>query len=341
MTFAIEHDLVPTKTDATIKTYLKRAEDLKIQARTHYNLLLNEPLDPRRFIAWLISKRTDYANTTWRQYKSASICALESELSALDERIDPIPWVDAIETIKIEDGRGDSSKLRRTSSSKMKKFSTADFEAVDIALQNKPHLFHQYLRDWLKAGLLTGLRPNEWRQCRWSDVQGIPALLVNNSKHTNGRAHGETRTIVMHLLSHDELSVVQKHLQRVQQWDAAGNYDRMYATASQKLYTITRKIWPDRKAHPTLYSTRHQFVADAKASHLSLAEIAALLGHAVDNTATLHYGKRMAGQQLLKVHAVQEEVAKIKLLFSGRHDPRIHSEPSITNSGATISQPTI
>jgi integrase len=313
----------PTRTPHTVKAYLKRAEDLKKKAKVHYDFHDHDVIDARQWVAWLISKRTTYANTTWRQYKSAALCTLESELQLLDERHDPSPWVEAIETLKVEDGQADSTSSGKTSSRKMKKFSTADFDALDLHLQNKPHHMHQSLRDWLRAGILTGLRPSEWKQTVWVDVNGVPALSVQNAKHTNGRAHGETRTIVMHRMNADELSVVQRHLHRVQQWEASANYERMYASCVQKLYAATRFLWPKQKTHPTLYSTRHQFVADAKASHLSLVEIAALLGHAVDNTATLHYGKRMAGQQLLKVHAVAEEVARIKLLFSGYPDARL------------------
>ena len=46
---------------------------------------------------------------------------------------------------------------------------------------------------------------------------------------------------------------------------------------------------------PTIYSTRHQAVANARADGLSQKEIAALFGHSSTNTARRHYGKRTAG----------------------------------------------
>lgn len=314
---------------STIRTYLKRADDLKKQASSSLNLPANTELDPRQLVGWLSPRRTQYSSATWRQYKSAVICALECELDLLDSRIDPEPWIDAIETLKIIDGEADGAKTGKTSSQKLKKFPLADFDSLDTYLVSKKHLVHDYLRDWLNAGLWTGLRPSEWRDAKLVDINGMTAIIVKNAKHSNGRAHGETRTVLLHRMSDTEKETVKRHINRVQQWDAAGAYQRMYQACGNKLYLSVRKLWPKRTKHFTLYSTRHQFVADAKASNLSLAEIAALMGHAVDDTASAHYGKRTAGQNILKVQAIAEEVARIKQTFQGHPDRRFGQDPKV------------
>lgn len=323
-----------TRRPSTIKSYMERTEALKNQVRATYNLDASTNVDPRLLVGWLSERKPSYSSATWRQYKSACLCSLENELDLLDERDDPTPWIDSIETLKQIDSDGTGAKSEKTSSKKLKRFSNQDFEKLELYLNSKPHEMHKALIKWLKSGIWTGLRPSEWANAEWININGTPALLVQNAKHSNGRAHGKTRTVIMHRMSKDEQEIVKEHLDLVHRWSSSGNFDRKYHSCAQKLYLAARKLWPKRSKHITLYSTRHQFVADAKASNLNLSEIAALMGHAVDDTATSHYGKRTAGQQILKVQALAEDVARINNVFKGHPDRRIHNDPpSIKSNG--------
>lgn len=325
-----EHSFTnPTRRPSTIRAYLKRAEELRLQAHADLNIPPTQRLDPRQIVGWLAKKKITYSASTWRQYKSAMICSLENELDLLDERLDPTPWAEAIEMLRNIVNEGDGVKDGGTSAKKLKKFPQSDFTHLDTYLKSKPHQTHEALRDWLQSGIWTGLRPVEWRDCELIDINGIPALLVQNAKHSNGRAHGKTRTVILQRFTPEELETLKRHLARVHKWYSAGIYDRMYHACSSKLYTVVRKLWPKRTRHLTLYSTRHQFVADAKASNFSLIEIAALMGHAVDETASEHYGKRAAGQQITKVQALAAEMAKIKQQFQGYPDRRMEDDPPI------------
>jgi hypothetical protein len=66
-----------------------------------------------------------------------------------------------------------------------------------------------------------------------------------------------------------------------------------------RLASIRKKLGIREKI--TLYSARHQFIADAKASGLTLYEIAALVGHASIRTASEHYGKKKVGRRGRKI----------------------------------------
>lgn len=334
-----------TRHPTTIRAYLERAEDLKAQVRNAYELHADSLVDPRLLVAWISSKRTQYSSSTWRQYKSACVCCLESELSFLEEGRDPIPWIEALELLKVIDGNNDGAKGtdKKTSSRKMKKFPQDDLEKLLAHLKSHTHELHDALADWLQASMWTGLRPVEWRLATWSVIKGLPALVVHNAKHTNGRAHGDTRTVILHRMQPHEVEIVKRHLERVQHWDAAGKYKKLYEGCVQKMYYATRRLWPNRRQHLTLYSARHQFVADAKTSNLSLAEIAALMGHAVDDTASSHYGKRAAGQQILKVQALNEEVQRIRMVFHGHPDRRVDLDPTapIVNTPTSATPTTI
>lgn len=61
---------------------------------------------------------------------------------------------------------------------------------------------------------------------------------------------------------------------------------------------ICDDLWPRRVQHYVLYSTRHTFAAAAKII-FARAEVAALMGHAVDDTATKHYSRPPKGSKRL------------------------------------------
>ena len=76
-------------------------------------------------------------------------------------------------------------------------------------------------------------------------------------------------------------------------------------------------FFPTRKEKISLYSLRHQFSANAKMSGFTREEIAALMGHVVDDTATVHYAKKRSGHSVCMVMADPEEVKRIRKSFVG------------------------
>src|SRR3546814_19040120 len=62
---------------------------------------------------------------------------------------------------------------------------------------------------------------------------------------------------------------------------------------------------------PTLYSLRHQLLADAKLT-LTQPEVAAIAGHASDATAGQHYGRRRSGVRAPAVAPSPGDVAPVR-----------------------------
>ena len=85
-----------------------------------------------------------------------------------------------------------------------------------------------------------------------------------------------------------------------------------YEGCSNLLKYTCIKLWPNRERHPTLYSARHQFSANMKASGCKPEEIAALMGHAVDDTATTTYGKKVNGTRNIKPKVDEEEIKRVR-----------------------------
>ncbi|WP_157833755.1 site-specific integrase [Hydrogenovibrio kuenenii] len=66
-----------------------------------------------------------------------------------------------------------------------------------------------------------------------------------------------------------------------------------------------------KKNRITLYSGRHQFSANAKKSGIGLNELAALMGHRSNQTATQSYGRKLNGRVGFSVVADSADVARV------------------------------
>lgn len=301
----------PTRSPSTEQAYKKRTRDLVRRCRKELHVHHHESLDYRRFVGWLITQKTQWSRPTWRQYKSAVAFSLEMEAELHHDAIAQ----EALETLLPIDVEGCPSSTKKTSGSKLKRFPLKEYRQLILELNDHPNPWAEDLQRWLSASLLTGLRPREWGQSRLSLHGSEPALIINNAKATNQRAHGPTRTILLGGLTDDERSLIQAHLDRATLFAKAGQFPQFYHGCAAVLARTVRRLWPKRSEYVTLYSTRHQFSADAKASGLLPEELAALMGHAVDTTATKHYGKKTAGLEMIRVRPDPAEVAKVRSVF--------------------------
>lgn len=308
-----------TRTKQTTAHYLRRAATLARRAKAELGLGLSEPLDPRQFVAWLAERKDGLTKPSWRQYKSAAVCHLEH--LATDAALEARDWLLEI------DSEGCARQSDKTSATKLKRLPSRDFQKLTDHLRQGGGKWHAPLCDWVVSGMLTGLRPLEWAHADLVWIGSERALSVRNAKATNGRAHGKTRTILLGGLAAEELETIERHLNRAKTWDGMGQYPDFYEGCSQTINYVCRKLWPRRSKHITLYSCRHQFSANAKASGFSREEIAAMMGHAVDTTATRHYGRKVAGEELLRVRAVPEEVERVRSKFDDSRLKKARPEP--------------
>lgn len=293
------------RTDETKSEYINRARQLISRAKKELNFNADEELDVRQFVVWLVEIKPTLSRSTWRQYKSAVVYYLEQyEFQDIA--------IEALEYIKNITSEGALKQTDKTSSLKLKKIPIEDWLKLDEFLKSSDLKWHSQLRDWLRASILTGLRPVEWKGSFLVDNDGMTCLKVPNAKNTNGRSHGEYRTLVLENMSTEDMRAIKSHLNNIRMFLGMEEYEYFYRGCAISLYKTCRKLWPRRKKHITLYSTRHQFSANAKSSGLSKVEVAALMGHAVDITATMHYGRKTAGNEEIGVSPIDAEVAKIR-----------------------------
>lgn len=252
---------------------------------------------------------------SWRQYRAALLFVLGEERFAA-EGADVVAELNAaIFRLRAEAQTGCLKRTRRTSGMKRRAFPARDFEIIIQYLENQigVHRHANTLRTWLLASRLVGVRPSEWRSGGLVEVDGEPAFRIRNAKITNGRGNGIDRVLLLTGASPEDVEHIDDMLYMLVEFEKEPGYrfDRHLRQLGDYLRVVTRKCLGKRTSYPTLYSLRHQFAAEAK-NVFSQAEVAALMGHGVDVTATIHYGRRVYGHGAVKVAPLPTQVATVR-----------------------------
>lgn len=303
------------RSEETKEKYKKRAVSLFKKARKEFKIPEYESLNPKQFVGWLIADRNNLHYNSWKQYKASIISYFEDF-----EHIDKNEKEEILDLLKEAVHEVGNKKTKNTSNKKMKKFPTKDFLQILDYLQSGRVVskYKDLLFLWLNAGILTGLRPVEWATAKYIDEKGKERLIVENAKNSNGRAHGDYRTIILDKLTENEREYIKAFVKEANYYHSIDKYSSFQKGCADLLTSVGKKIFKNRSEIPCLYSLRHQFSADAKASGLSLEEIAALMGHSTNDTATVHYAKKSSGKNsnvFCRVKASAEEVARIRQIY--------------------------
>lgn len=296
-----------SRTSKTEEVYTSRALRLMERLEREEGLLWQD--DPVRSCKIIASWRAEWGKSTWRQYKASLVFFME--------QFGPKSAVDFLQ-------RCDTGVCRKaaryTSAKKAKQFRAEDLATLLHTLSDRDARWDRLLGLWLVAARATGLRPGEWEHA-YIDDEGN--LVVKNAKHTNQRGNGETRTLGLHGLPESTRKGLVSFLDLLkQEMDDGLPFENIYTSCRHRLKNIVLQLWPGRTKLPSLYSCRHQLCADLKGARLPLVEIAAVMGHATDQTASEHYGKRAYGESGGKVRAVQADVLQVRNKFKQRVQSR-------------------
>jgi hypothetical protein len=304
----------PTRTSDTEAGYLKRFKQLFNSIRkSNYEGDRDRKFTVTVFVDGLLEKRGSYRANSWRYNRNATIFGLQQkamqEPGLLEEATTGIARLRAAPP-----PRHDVDLPSRTSSSKQNRFFEEDFERVCHLALSRQSSYAEPLTHFLHGTMLTGCRPCEWPSAvlTWRPIPGFEwELKVQNAKNSNGRALGDFRILRWSQLSRDLVEHVTECIGMAQ----SENYARMLATMGSLLGDLTRELFPTRNEHPTLYSARHEAIARWKSKYLwpgqtieeriaGLAIVAALAGHASDETATIHYGRPRRGRDRISAFPI-------------------------------------
>lgn len=270
----------PTRTAETTRQYMTRAENLL------RDIAQTTGIDPRAepmvIVTWLSDSRAAISRSNFRMRKAALAYWLENaQIDGADAALSALRTVPPDGTLK---------KGTKTSAKKQKGLSLRDRDRLFDWLSKSDNPWAPMVESFIRVGTLTGLRPIEWRTAAVAEIEGKPHLVIKNAKATNGRANGPYRHQDLSSLDEADLTLIHAHVTVL----TMGDWRKMVRNCRALLLRANDQLWPRRGKNITLYSTRHQFGANAKLQ-LSRQGVAALMGHRSTRTAGTHYARRVQG----------------------------------------------
>ncbi|MEA9392226.1 hypothetical protein SJI19_17005 [Acerihabitans sp. TG2] len=286
--------------------------------------------------------------STARLYKSALLNRIVHEAQqAIDKGESIESYMHNYENADKINTRIAASHSTQTSALKLKRFPDdliPKLEKLNLTDNRFKNLTFVLL--FLKANLLVGLRPVEWANTSifsYIDKPGTvkkgtkttPALVVSNAKATHGRGNGIERDIIFNAITVEELGdilqfskLMQTHLNGLYGEQRRKRAEDIFTNAQQTLNRALKSIKYPITKRPTLYSTRHQCIANAKSANLTDIEIAALFGHKTTETARIHYGKKVHGSGRVVIKPSNESIQMVKeqLLKEVANDLELRNE---------------
>lgn len=305
---------MPTRTPETEAAYLYRGELLtRAYAKQAAD---NWAANPDGFMGWLEQQRSSLSTGAWRQYRAAASFYVEQQgQHSLAAQIRDMSSDGALTR---EQRR--VLKLQRTSATKAKYLSPETLYQIVDRLKGIDSKYRTSVRCWLLATVACGLRPSEWRQARWIDAdegasETTRVLEVVNAKQSNGRAHGRTRKLLIEDPHPGVLKAIAYIMEVTRRIGSDEQEWRRFYKGMQDTLRCAVNLLHGNAKRPTFYSARHQFCANAKAAGRSRIEIAAMMGHAVDDTAAEHYGRKSYGIGAFNVSPHPGDVDRIKEVY--------------------------
>lgn len=302
-------DTQPTRTQETTDSYRARWPSLLRLAtgQSEHHAPTAERIGA--VAQWLAEARDRYRPNSYRQYRAVLFWVVDQTPGlAPAQRQEIEALVRAAEETEGRKRRG--SLPVRTSAGKRRRIDEADFEKLRHDLEASSIPSDTELLTFLAANTLVGLRPREWAGASLStDALGQAVLRVANGKNTNGRANGPARTLTFSVQDSAMamaplascLKLVDRILADVRADDRQQVWSLYCRSLQDRFRVVNHRLWPKRKRHYSLYSTRHTLLAAAK-TKFAPPEVAALAGHASDATATQHYARpRRGGGQAPKI----------------------------------------
>ena len=308
------------KTLKTQRAYLQRGAQLWQRAATE-SACSYEDLDPDNFLIWFEKLLQNLKPASRRQYIASVKFWVANLLSnnyphtkfhyeSLERALFSLNRMKSNQYSSLIDFK----KLKkRTSSQKLKKISLAQLIKIHKSASAIKGKWIKPAMLWMMANLLVGLRPIEWYSARLEEKDMLIELVVQNAKNTHNRANGNIRRLNITGLEVHEIQLIKAQLKVAHPFcQNEAKWTLYYEGVRHTIKRIMRKYFKTQHKFPSLYSTRHQFAANAKSQGYSNVEVAALMGHATDETATFHYGKKKHGSGRCPVTVSLGEILSVR-----------------------------
>jgi integrase len=270
---------------------------------------------PNDLTQWFVAQKGRWAKTTIRLYRRGA----ELFLQAMEGRgtLSKEQYRRLLSDLRLGPVPAESAKPK-TASTKAVIATEEEVEVIRAAAQRDHDEDSRIIELTCEYGPELGLRPGEWRRAKVS--AGQKYFFVPNSKHSNGRANGPFRAIVIDKMpASDRQRLAELCSLMENAVKAAGNWRRVNKRLASRLARMCKAQGLRRLC---LYSFRGTACARYKDAGLSPAEIAALMGHVVDTTSFRSYpnAREVRGKwrKKITVRPSQFYVKKVRLTYSNR-----------------------
>jgi hypothetical protein len=282
-------------TPETLGTYLARGRGLfnRYKRETNSSISL-EDMDPCIFVEWLLGIKPLLSNSTWRNYRASAAATVQSFPS--DQVDEALAMLNAYRQVGSDNGgRGDREARVSSRAARM------DYRHFQRLKRLLPGMSRSqvvnWLNDWLDASIHTGLRPTEWALTTlekrsdprfpkgrvWLHVVSIQA----------GEGHGTYHTLDLSNFTTQTREAVERTVERSRDWALTGRSSARWSEVSRLFNQTCKVLFARMEMHYTLYSPRHQFIANMKTIY-SPEEVAAMIGGIPIEMEVEQYAKRPA-----------------------------------------------
>jgi hypothetical protein len=309
----------------THSKYLVRGRQLlKRYKRENDFHLADEDVDPCEFVTWLVGLMPFLSPSSRRQYRLSVAAVIQTIPHA---RLEEAMNVLAAATRLSDDAKAVYKQTREkggnTSAVRAKRMEFAHFRKIRESLRKMSRAAAmEWLDDWLVAGINTGLRPGEWPLAHLEIRRGARHgqhriwLHVVNDKATNGRANGTFRTLDISSYRNETLEAIGRMIARSLEWAMAGETSQRQTDCAQLFNQLCNKLFQRMTIKYSLYSLRHQFIANMKTVINDDAQVATLIGHVSVGTQLEHYSKRRAAWSRFDIIdvpvAIEDQVQQVR-----------------------------
>ena len=236
-------------------------------------------------------------------------------------------------------------KPKRTSELKTKYFERTFYNYLVREFEHKNESntrvseFDRMMVAFVDANLVVGLRPVEWFSVSFCCAVKGPKLImiVENGKATHGRANGLKRYLILDDLKHEDQekiylywNLLNKYVRKVSSlnkssgytfgWDEKQTFIKILQERLRLSYInyfkLRGKVLTNEDQRPTLYSTRHQCIANAKVKGIDKFVIAGAFGHAGKDTASNFYGRKWRGHSGFSIKPTLDSIENV----NGSHE---------------------
>lgn len=239
----------------------------KLSAHFYATQLKGEPPSPKRLSDALRAVAGDYRPAYWRRLRNA--IAFDQREKGFE---DAAKRVDATKNPITKDGSTEGVKPKQA---RAKRVAEADgkrlmdhFTALDDRTTTAALFVTKY----------TGARPAELKSMEIRDGR----VFIAGAKKSHGGMRGADRELVLPAQLVHMIGMALPYLKG----DIGPVQDRIRSAG--------KKLWPQRKTVPSLYSWRHQLGSELKASGLDRQQVAYLMGHQATESADRYGNSRTA-----------------------------------------------